>query len=162
VWCVVLIAEFVRRLNSDLKNEWRHMCYYLYAASAATGLHAHEYKEFFLEQAKSEMGHVTQFSDLIIGLGGTATVECLPFAKYTDVRDLLCYAAVLEAEVVSNYTKRIAELADIVEDAPAIAAHKKWLEIFLEEQIKDSREDLDHLRQIMKPWPCDTLVKEED
>lgn len=125
------------------------MRFYLYAASAATGLHAHEYKEYFLEQAKSELHHVSQFSDLIIGLGGAATTESSDFPKLTGVLELLSYAAIMEAEVVKNYTQRIEQLS-LIRDNAETAVHKKWLEIFLEEQIKDSREDLDHLRQLLK------------
>lgn len=143
------LKDFIDVLNEDLKNEWKHMRFYLYAASAATGLHAHEYKEFFLEQAKSELQHVSQFSDLIIGLGGVATTESNDFPKLTATGALLAYAEIMEAEVVKNYTQRIEQLGDIRDDAET-AVHKKWIEIFLEEQIKDSREDLDHLRQLLK------------
>jgi ferritin len=144
------LADFVPLLNDDLKNEWKHMRFYLYAASAATGLHAHEYKEFFLEQAKSELHHVSQFSDLIIGLGISATTESNDFPKLTDARDLLSYASLMEAEVVKNYVQRIAQLSTIICHSSDDAVDLKWLEIFLEEQIKDSREDLDHLKQLLK------------
>lgn len=143
------LPDIITLLNDDLKNEWKHMRFYLYAASAATGLHAHEYKEYFLEQAKSELHHVSQFSDLIVGLGGVATTESNDFPKLTATGALLAYAETMEAEVIKNYTQRIEQLS-LIRDDEEIAAHKKWIEIFLEEQIKDSREDLDHLRQLLK------------
>ena len=65
--------EMIDVLNQDLKNEWMHLRFYLHHASMVTGLHCHEYKELFLKEAASEMEHVTQFSDLIIGLGGIPT-----------------------------------------------------------------------------------------
>lgn len=146
----MLFADMVSRLNDDLKNEWKHLRFYLYHASAITGLHAHEYKELFLEQAASEMQHVSQFSDLIIGLGGVPTAESHDFPKLTTAGAAIGYAAIMEAEVVKNYTQRIAQLDSILNDAAGdIAAHKKWLEIFLEKQIEDSRKDLDHFKQLL-------------
>lgn len=144
------MAELLAKLNADLVNEWRHLRFYLYHASAVAGLHAHEYKEFLTAQAASEMQHVQQFSDMIIGLGGDPSVDCADFPRFKDSRNILEYAAEMEAEVVRNYTKRIDELGDISNDLSGqIAADKKWLEIFLEEQIKDSRQDLDHIRQLL-------------
>jgi ferritin len=140
--------EIVTLLNDDLKNEWKHLQFYLHHASAITGLHAHEYKEFLLEQAASEMQHVSQFSDLLLGLGETPTTTINEFPKLTDAAEILEYAASIELEVVRNYVQRIAQLADIPRD-PFDDMHTKWIEIFLEEQIKDSREDLDHIRRIL-------------
>jgi ferritin len=144
------LHDVVILLNEDLKNEWKHMQFYLHHASAITGLHAHEYKEFLLEQAASEMKHVGQFSDLLFGLGAIPTTEINEFPKLTRVDEILRYAAEMEALVVANYTIRIAQLSTITFHAPSDAADAKWLEIFLEEQIKDSREDLDHLKQLLK------------
>jgi len=143
------MADIVALLNNDLKNEWKHFKFYLYHASAITGLHAHEYKEFLLEQAASEMKHVSQFSDMLTGLGTIPTVEGNEFPLLTDARAILEYALDMEVEVVENYTKRIAQL-DEIKNSPETSAHKKWIEIFLEKQIEDSRQDLDHIRQILK------------
>lgn len=140
--------ELVTLLNDDLKNEWKHLQFYLHHASAITGLHAHEYKEFLLEQAASEMQHVSQFSDLLLGLGETPTTTINEFPKFTDAAEILEYAAAMELDVVRNYVQRIAQLADVPRD-PFDDMHTKWIEIFLEEQIKDSREDLDHIRRIL-------------
>jgi hypothetical protein len=54
----------------------------------------------------------------------------------------------MENEVVQNYTKRIKQL-DEIHDTDDTIAHKKWIEIFLEKQIEDSRQDLDHFKQIL-------------
>ena len=147
--------EIYARLNNDLSNEWAHMQFYLYHASAVTGLHAHEYKEFFLEQAASEMKHVQQFSDMLRGLGVEPTTYITPFPKLTDVRDILRYARDMERDVVINYVERIAaveHIADTVREAidTFAAADLKWVEIFLEKQIEDSRQDLDHINQLLK------------
>ena len=142
------LHEIVTLLNDDLKNEWKHLQFYLHHASAITGLHAHEYKEFLLEQAASEMQHVSQFSDLLLGLGETPTTTINAFPKFTSAAEILEYAAAMELEVVRNYVQRIEQLADVARD-PFDDMHTKWIEIFLEEQIKDSREDLDHIRRIL-------------
>ena len=36
------LQEIIKNLLEDLKNEWTHMRFYLYHASAVTGLHRHE------------------------------------------------------------------------------------------------------------------------
>jgi bacterioferritin (cytochrome b1) len=143
------LHEIVTLLNEDLKNEWKHMQFYLHHASAITGLHAHEYKEFLLEQAASEMKHVQQFSDLLFGLGILPTTEINEFPKLTRVAGILGAAAAMEEDVVKNYVQRIAQLSTVVFQSPAEAVDVKWIEIFLEDQIKDSREDLDHLMRIL-------------
>lgn len=144
------LSEIVANLNEDLKNEWKHMQFYLHHAGAITGLHAHEYKEFLLEQAASEMKHVSQFSDLLFGLGVTPTTEINEFTKFKSAKLILESAAAMEEEVVKNYVQRIAQLSTVVFNSANEAADAKWIEIFLEEQIKDSREDLDHLLRILK------------
>jgi ferritin len=144
------LTDIVSLLNEDLKNEWKHMQFYLHHASAISGLHAHEYKEFLLEQAASEMKHVGQFSDLLFGLGVIPTTEINEFPKLTSAKLILEAAAAMEEEVVKNYVQRIAQLSTITFHSPADGADAKWIEIFLEEQIKDSREDLDHLTRIMQ------------
>lgn len=145
----MLISEMVARLNNDLKNEWKHLKFYTHHASAIIGLHAHEYKELFTEQAGSELQHVIQFSDLITGLGGAPTTEANGFPQLTVAKNIISYAIEMENEVVQNYSQRIAELEQI-RNTPETLADKKWIEIFLEKQIEDSRQDLDHFRQIIK------------
>jgi len=134
----------INLLNEDLKNEWKHHCFYLHNASTITGLHAREYKEFLIEQSKSELEHVLQFSDLIVGLGGTPTSSVNPFPTLTDVTEILNFSLKMEEEVVENYTKRIEQAENLG------GPDGKWISIFLESQIEDSRKDLDELRQILK------------
>jgi bacterioferritin (cytochrome b1) len=140
--------EIIDILNNDLKNEWKHLRFYLYHASAVTGPLIEEYKELFLKEASGEMNHVTEFSDLIIGLGGTATDESNEFEKFTDPFDIISYALKMEEEVVSNYVQRM-------QDASLLGGvDGQWLEIFMENQIQKSRQDVDHYRQMLKSWGC--------
>ena len=90
------------------------------------------------------MSHITAFSDLIIGLGGIPTSDSNPFNKFTSPTDIINYAIQIEAEVVDNYVKRIQDANNLG------GTDGRWLEIFLEKQIEDSRQDLDNFRQISR------------
>lgn len=136
--------EMIDLLNADLRNEWKHLRFYLYHASAVVGLHCEEYKELFLKEAAGEMAHVTAFSDVIVGLGGHATHESNEFPRLTTPQNIIEYAVEMEEEVVSNYTTRHKQAEELG------GVDGQWLEIFLEEQIQDSREDVDHFKQIMR------------
>jgi bacterioferritin (cytochrome b1) len=136
--------EIIELLNQDLKNEWMHMNFYLSHASRVTGLHCHEYKELLLKEANSEMNHVVDFSDLIIGLGGTPTTQANQFPLLTKPKEIIEFALQMEITVVYNYTQRI-------KDAQKLGGPDgQWLEIFLEKQIEHSRADVDHYRQILR------------
>lgn len=136
--------RMIQLLNDDLKNEWKHHCFYLHNASNIIGLHSREYKEFLLEQANSESTHVSGFSDLITGLGGTPTKDVNEFPALSDPKDILVYAAKMEEEVVNNYVERINQAEELG------GADGKYIVLFLESQIEDSRKDLDELKQMIK------------
>lgn len=131
--------EMIELLNGDLRNEWKHMRFYLHHASVVTGLHAREYKCMLREHAESELKHIGQFSDLIFGLGGRPTHESADFPPLHGVQDILEFALRMEQEVVANYTKRILQ-------AEALGGPDgKYVELFLERQLEDSRGDVDEL-----------------
>lgn len=131
--------ELVDLLNNDLKNEWKHHSFYLHNASTLTGLLSIEYKEFLLKQAASEMHHVTQFSDMIKGLGGVPTKACNDFPTLSNLGEILNYALAMEEEVLVNYVKRI----ENAENLGGVDGY--WVAIFLENQIQDSRQDRDEI-----------------
>jgi bacterioferritin len=134
------------KLNSDLRNEWKHLRFYLHHASMVQGLHCAEYKEFLLEEAASEMKHVTEFSDLIVGLGGKPTTEANEFPSLTGPKEILEYALKMEDEVVANYVQRMKDADELG------GVDGQWIEIFMENQVQHSREDADHMRQIVRGW----------
>ena len=138
------LQDIVRNLLEDLKNEWTHMKFYLYHASAVTGLHRHEFKELLLKEASSEMQHVLEFSDCLRGLGVEPHTESKDFPRLSDPKDILEFALKMEEEVVSNYAERI----DQAEELGGVHGH--WLEIFLEKQLEHSREDVDEFKQMLK------------
>ena len=144
-----LMEDLMENLNNDLRNEWTHLTFYLHSASLVQGLHATEYKELLLKEANKELLHVGQFSDMLIGLGvSPMNLSKSPFLEkvpsLTDPKAILAHALQLEEEVVANYCRRMHE-------AEACGGTDgDWVHIFLENQIQDSREDVDHLKQILR------------
>jgi hypothetical protein len=137
--------ELIAHLQSDLRNERKHLNFYLYHASAAGGLHALEYREWLEAAAKGELAHVLAFQDRIWGLGG----PCLrgpaanEFPTLLRIEAVLEYARVMEEEVVANYTERLKQLetADFPE--------ARYMTIFYEDQLKDSYEDCERIRRVL-------------
>ena len=138
------LNELIDRLNDDLSNERKHMLFYLYHSSYLKGLHHEELGELLKGEAESEMIHVKEFQDLIIGLGGKPTTDHKPFPLYSDPAQIFSYALQMEDEVVENYVNRIEDTQLIQEKVQA-----KWVELFLEDQILDSRKDADKFRQMI-------------
>jgi bacterioferritin (cytochrome b1) len=139
--------DLIKNLKSDLKNERLHMMFYLLNASTITGGHRQEYRELFLEEAASEMNHVKEFQDFIIGLGGKfedEDVGNLNVPVFTDTEQMIRYAYNMEMEVVRNYANRIKESETLAD-----YTLYKWVEVFLEKQIEHSRADADNLKQIL-------------
>lgn len=141
------LNQMIETLNQDLKNEWMHLRFYLYHASAVTGLHREELKEMLLEEAASEMKHVLEFSDLIRGLGGVPTDESNEFDKFNDPTSIFTYALKMEENVVAAYVDRLEDAENLYENDKI---NGKWIQIFLENQIEASREDVDHFKQMIK------------
>lgn len=139
--------DLIKNLKSDLKNERKHMLFYLTNASTITGVHRQEYREFLLKEAGSEMNHVQEFQDFIIGLGGKiedSDTGFYDFPIFSDAESIIRYAYNMEMEVVRNYSNRIKESENLNDYALF-----KWVEIFLEKQLEHSRNDADNLKQIL-------------
>lgn len=139
--------DFINNLKSDLKNERKHMLFYLTNSSTAVGFNRIEIKELFLKEAASEMQHVQEFQDFIIGLGGKLEDSdngYFDFPVLNDPEQIIRYAYNMEMEVVRNYSNRIKEVESLQD-----FALQKWVEIFLEKQIEQSRTDADNLKQIL-------------
>jgi bacterioferritin (cytochrome b1) len=145
--------NLVELLNSDIKNEYKHMHFYLHYASLFTGPHHDSMRDLFLKQASSEMQHVHQFSKLIVGLDGMPT--CLGNEFNTNLRDtksIIFNAIEMEEEVVQNYVQRCEDAASLQKNLShgTLSVAAKYVQLFLEEQIQDSQSDIDHLKQIFK------------
>jgi len=143
-------AQFAQIMLGDLRNEKKHMLFYLTAASTVGGLHREEFKEFFAEEAASEMKHVQQFQDALLGLGVdlTETSDAIEFNHYIlsySPYELLDFALKMESEVVANYAKRIKEDVKLLDEPD-----QTWMENFYEEQLVKSRQDVDNLRMLLR------------
>lgn len=146
----ITLQEMIIALNEDLSREYSHMHYYLHASIVVRGLHREEYSEMFAAEATSEMTHVTQFAKLILGLGGTPKTNVASFR--TDITDpvaLVEEAMRMEKEVVENYVNRMDEAIQLQENDGDDRVHGRVIEIFLEDQILHSRQDVDNFREMI-------------
>ena len=143
-------SKFVHLMLQDLKNEKKHMLFYLTAAATVSGLHREEYKELLHGEAKSEMEHVLEFQEAILGMGIdlAMTSEIKEFNDYDvsyDPKEILKHALKMEEEVVLNYANRIANDLVLLDEP-----EKRWMEIFYEDQLEKSRKDVDNLKMILR------------
>lgn len=146
----VSLSELVDSLNEDLTREYSHMQYYLHASIVVSGLHREEFSEMFQAEAQSEMGHVAQFANLIQGLGGKPGTKVAPFETgITDPLKLIEEAMNMEKEVVANYVDRMDDAVRLQENGGDDKVHGRYIEIFLEDQISHSREDIDNYRKML-------------
>lgn len=144
-------AELISLLNADLRRERMHLNFYLYHASAVSGLHALELREFLIEAAKGEMAHVLAFQDRLYGLGciawpgfgNTVDQAADAFMQFTAPADILRQAEAMERDVVTNYTQRLAQLEG--SSLPEAA----YMKVFYEDQLQDSYEDCERIRRIL-------------
>ncbi len=137
-------SEMIALLNGDLRNEYKHMHFYLQSSVLVRGLHREEISEWLAKQAASEFQHVQEFAKVIVGLGGTPEVTANPFPNLTDPQAILEYALSMEDEVVNNYVKRLQDAEELG------GADGTYVGLFLEDQILDSRGDADHIREMVK------------
>lgn len=143
-------AYFAQKMLSDLRNEKKHMLFYLTAASTVSGMHREEYREHFTKEASSEMQHVIEFQNALLGLGVdlTETNDAIEFNNYIlsySPIELLDYALKMESEVVANYAHRIKEDMKLLSEPD-----QTWMENFYEEQLVKSRKDVDNLKMLLR------------
>jgi ferritin len=139
--------QLIDKLNEDLKNEYTHMHFYLHSSFLVEGTYRDEISEWLLKHATSEFMHIQQFAKMIVGLGGIPTTEHHDIPNFTDPHEIFLHAQHLEDEVVKNYVHRMEELVVSKELDPCDA---KYVELFLEDQVLDSRADLDEIKQFLK------------
>jgi len=140
-------TDLISKLNSDLMNEYTHMHFYLHSSFLVEGTYRHEVAEWLVEHAESEFKHIQEFAKVIVGLGGIPTCIFKTFPDLTDPHEIFLYAQKLEQEVVTNYVHRMEEVGESKELDPCDA---KYVELFLEDQVLDSRGDLDEIVQFLK------------
>lgn len=150
------LENLIDLLNQDLSREYSHWHFYMSAATSVQGLHREEIKEFFIEEAQGEMKHVQEFRELIQGIltrrNLNKKITELPCDFNADSKNpivLLTQALKMEEEVVKNYVERIQQAAELQNNGGEDAVDGKYIEIFLEDQIADSRHDADNIREML-------------
>ena len=139
--------DLINKLNEDLTNEYTHMHFYLQSSFLVEGTYRHEVSEWLAEHAQSEFKHIQEFAKVIVGLGGVPVTNHHDFPNLTDPHDIFYHAQQLEQEVVKNYVHRMVEVenSDLLDSCDA-----KYVELFLEDQLLDSRGDLDEIKQFLQ------------
>lgn len=134
-------------LQNDLKNERKHLLFYLQAGVMVQGLHREELGEFLLDEAKGELAHVEEFSRMIVHLGGVPglTTNLFP-SELTDPVQILEYVHQMETEVAELYAQRLRDTHDM-RTASEAAVH-----VFYEEQIADSWKTAQEVAQMLKRY----------
>jgi bacterioferritin (cytochrome b1) len=141
--------ELISKLQYDLKNERKHLAFYMHAAVMVKGINRKELKEFFEEEAQGEFKHVIEFSETIVYLGGNPDSEVNDFPRdLYEPEDILCYASKMEFEVSHIYAGRLKELGEfsIHSDSAVIS----YLDIFYENQLEDSWRAAQEISQMVK------------
>lgn len=145
------LLEMIDHLNEDLSREYAHWHFYIHAARMVETLHRAELKEFFDEEAADEMKHVQEWGDLIVGLGGIPTVHVAPFkSDLTDPVELLKEAVKMESAVVENFVTRQDECQELEKNGGLEKIDGRRIDVFLDDQILDSRETVDNVTKMLK------------
>ena len=151
------IEEMVDLLNEDLSREYSHLHFYLHSSTTVIGLHREEISEFLLEEAKGEMQHVVEFKKLLHGiilkrkLNKNVSTLIANFKSDLECpKEILQEALKMEDEVVKKYTQRIQDACDLQENEGEDKIDGKYIELFLEDQLSDSRRDADEIRMMIK------------
>lgn len=145
-------------LAEDLSREYSHWNFYLQSATSVVGLHREEIGEFLLGQAKEEMAHIEEFKRVLHGLIERRKLNKSVPTKIAEFKnninnplEVLQESLRMEEDVVKNYVQRIQDACDLQENEnEEDKIDGKFIELFLEDQIMDSRKDADNIRMMIK------------
>lgn len=137
--------ELIALVNEDLKNERKHLAFYLQAGVLVQGMYRPELREFFLEESEGELKHCQQFADLVVRLGGIPTTEVNEYpADLVCPLQILQYVHVMELEVAENYAQRLRQTEGL--DNSNVA----YCHVFYESQLEDSWATAREVEQLIK------------
>lgn len=140
--------DLILMLQNDLKNERKHMLFYLQAGTMIQGLHREELSEFLIKESFEEHKHVEEFARLIVQLGGIPQQEVNPFpTDLTCPVEILKYAQEMEQEVSNLYAVRLQETS-----TDSGNAHESYVHLFYEDQLQDSQKTALELNQFILPY----------
>jgi len=135
--------ELVELVNSDLKNEYKHMLFYLRSSVIVRGLHREPIKAFLEKEAQGETLHVQEFTKRVVALGGRPVAESNPFPYLESPIEILSYALGMENEVIEIYAKRM-DQADSLKSVDGISTR-----LFYENQLQDSYDDMIEIKEMI-------------
>jgi ferritin len=151
------IDQIFDLLSQDLSREYSHWNFYLQSATSITSLHREEIGEFLLKQAQEEMEHVEQFKRVLHGLIKRRNLKKSVPTKIAEFKnniscpkEILSEALRMEDQVVENYVQRIEDVCKFQENGGDDKIDGKYIELFLEDQILDSRADADNIRMMIE------------
>lgn len=145
-----IVGTLIEMLQNDLKNERKHMLFYLQASVMIQGLHREELGELLLKESLDEHHHVTEFSRLIVQLGGIPNQEVNPFpADLTCPFEIFKYAQEMEQEVSTIYGKRLVHTDELAEHGNS---HACYAHLFYEDQLQDSQKTALEFNQFIRPY----------
>lgn len=154
---VYCIEELVDLLMQDLSREYSHWHFYMQASTSIKGLHREEIGEFLLKEAGGEMKHIEEFSRVLNGLIARRKLDKkistnVAFFKndLSCPKEILKEALSMEEIVVSQYVERIEYASNLQNNGGLDRVDGKFVELFLEDQILDSRSDADHIRMMIE------------
>jgi ferritin len=154
---MMTINKLIELLSEDLSREYSHWNFYIQAATSITSLHREEIGEFLLKQAQEEMGHVEEFKRVLHGISNRRNLNISVPTKIAEFKNnlsdpaqILREALKMEDEVVANYIQRIEDANKLQENGGEDKVDGKFVELFLEDQILDSRSDADNIRMMIK------------
>lgn len=148
------MADLIALLKEDIAKEWAHMHFYLACSIQIQGPERAEYKEFLEEKANEEMSHVKEWGKMLMGLGEQVVPSCPDDYPHDLCRlDQILDAAIeLEKEVVFRFCQRKLYAEAIAESScdPQVISDATYVALFLEDQILDSKGDVDELTMMRR------------
>jgi bacterioferritin (cytochrome b1) len=145
-----IVDTLIAMLQDDLKNERKHMLFYLQASVMIQGLHREELGELLVKESLDEHNHVTEFSRLIVQLGGIPNQEVNPFpTDLTCPFEIFKYAQEMEQEVSTIYGKRLVHTDELAEHGNS---HAYYAHLFYEDQLQDSQKTALEFNQFIRPY----------
>lgn len=151
------INEIYELLCEDLSREYSHWNFYLQSSTSILGINRLEIGEFLLEQSQEEMKHVEEFKRLLHGLNSRRKLNKMIPTKIAEFKnnlsdpvEILQESLKMEDGVVEKYVQRINDACKLQENGGEDEIDGKYIELFLEDQILDSRKDADNIRMMLK------------
>jgi bacterioferritin len=131
--------KLIDKMNECLRHEWTGVAQYAQAGFVVAGLWREVYSEMFFDSAKESFGHAKLVGEKIVALGGVPTVERNAIKQSHDLNEMLHFSLEFESKAVKCYN-----------EALALAAGDRALEVFLENILEEEQDGVDKLTRILR------------